>query len=82
MKKSLVRNGKHQRPMLAVLERYDIGMPDNYGRGRWITEKSLKGIRHCMNIDPSRIVYPDDIFVQGSNQHNHVSLSDFERLFA
>lgn len=82
MKKSLVRNGRHQRPMLSVLERYGIGDIDGYGRGRWITIRDLSGIQSCMEADPNRIVYPDDIFVPGTNQHNHVSMSDFQKLFA
>ena len=32
MKKTLVRNGKHQRPLLAVLTRYGIGQQDGYDR--------------------------------------------------
>lgn len=82
MKKALIRNGRHQRPMLSVLERYGIGDPDGYGRGRWITIRDLAGIQRSMEADPRRIVRPDDVFVPGTNQHNHVSLSDFQRLFA
>lgn len=81
MKKVLIRNGKHMRPMLAVLERYGIGSIDGYNRGRWITEKDLPAIEQQMlghrHIDVGNGV----IYVQGTNQHNHVSNTDFKKLF-
>lgn len=81
----LIRNGSHQRPMLAVLERYGIGCPDKYGRGRWIAEKDLPAIAAGMKKDPTRGSVTQCgmtlEFVQGSNRHNSVTLADFAELF-
>lgn len=83
MKKSvLVRNGQHQRPMLAVLERYGIGASDQYGRGRWISAGDLPAIQAGMGGDASRIEFQGVVFVNGTNRHNLVRLSDYQELFA
>ena len=80
-KKALVRNGRHMRPMLAVLERYNIGTVDGSGRGRWISERDIPVIRRRMEEDPTRIVNEGYIFVQGTCIHNHVIISDYVELF-
>lgn len=77
----LVRNGRHMRPMLAVLTRNDIGVVDKYNRGRWISDADLPRIKSAMLTDPTRVVDPRDVFVAGTNQHNHVGFADFTRLF-
>ena len=81
MKATLVRNGNHMRPMLAVLERYGIGAEDKYGRGRWITPGDLKLIAEKMQTDPSKIDTGTDLYVKGTCQHNHVRLQDYRELF-
>lgn len=77
----LVRNGRHMRPMWAVLERYRIGSKDKYNRGRWIMPEDLEKIEEKMNEDPSRMITGSGIWVQGSNIHNHVNLVDFYALW-
>ena len=81
----LIRNGHHQRPMHAVLERYCIGNADQYGRGVWIAEKDLQKIQKAMDADPTAVrgTYngKEFLFVQGTNRHNHVQYADFAGLF-
>lgn len=77
----LVRNGRHQRPMVAVLRRYGIGTPDGFNRGLWITEEDLTAIRKGMEADPSLIRREQHLFVRGSNIHNYVGICDFSELF-
>lgn len=84
MKKSvLVRNGRHMRPMLAVLQRYDVGEHDQYNRGRWIRESDLPRIYEGMMYDPTPYAShkAPDPFVIGTNIHNTVSYHEFEELF-
>lgn len=84
-KSVLVRNGQHQRPMLAVLNRYEIGQLDQYGRGRWITANDLPRIEAGMGLDPSaqRGEYNGKpyLFVKGTNIHSLVQFKDFLELF-
>ena len=86
MKKNvLVRNGRHQRPLLAVLKRYGIGKPDQYDRGLWISEADLPRIEAGMASDPSRHTFrwhgQEFLLVSGTNMHNDVQISDFRELF-
>ena len=82
----LVRIKRHMFPMLCVLRRYDIGVEDKYGRGRWIKKSDIESIWTHMNVDSTAIRGRyngiDYIFVQGSNPHNHVGIDDFKKLFA
>lgn len=86
MKKTLVRNGQHMRPMLAVLRRYGIGQQDGYDRGLWITEADLPKIEEHMVTDPTRHEFRWNgktyLLVNGTNIHNDVSIADFKNLFA
>ena len=77
----LVKNGHHQRPMVAVLSRYGLGERDQYGRGIWISESDLYYIKEEMKMDNTRIEQGDEICVQGTNMHNYVFYADFEKLF-
>ena len=81
----LVRNGSHMRPMLAVLERHNIGAVDSYGRGRWISESDLPAILEAIKSEPSAIrggSAEDDYLCAGTNRHNYVSYrDDFKTLF-
>lgn len=54
-KNVLVKNGQHQRPMVAVLSRYGLGTPDQYCRGIWISESDLYYIKEEMKMDNTRI---------------------------
>lgn len=81
MKSVLVRNGRHQRPMAAVLSRYKLGVKDQYGRGVWLSEAELCCLKEEMKLDETRILQGAEVYVQGTNIHNHVSFSDFENLF-
>lgn len=85
MKKALVRNGRHQRPLIAVLTRYGIGQQDGYDRGLWITEAYLPRIEAGMASDKSRHDVQWNgrtfMFVNGTNMHNDVSMDDFNELF-
>jgi len=88
----LVRNGRHMRPMLDVLTRYGIGSIDQYGRGRWISEKDIPSILDHMRSDPTAIWFCGQCrceadkpgaycYVDGTNRHNQVSIGDFSQLF-
>lgn len=77
----LVRNGQHQRPMLAVLRRYGIGEADRYSRGIWIHKEDLSDILERMQSDRSFFMHGDEYVVNGSSKHNQVMFSDFEKLF-
>ena len=84
MKRILVRDGKHMRPMLAVLKRADIGSVDSYGRGRWIAESDLPAILDAIRSHPMarRAGAADwDWLCPGTNQHNSARFSDFKALF-
>ena len=81
MKQVLVKNGNHQRPMLAVLDRYNIGSLDKYGRGRWISVNDLPDISDRFDADKTAIRYPETVFVMGTNRHNYVNLDEFYKLF-
>lgn len=86
MKKALVRNGQHQRPLLAVLRRYGIGQKDGFDRGLWITEADLPLIEAGMATDATRHEFRWNgktfLLVNGTNIHNDVSIDDFNKLFA
>lgn len=77
----LVKNGHHMKPMLAVLVRYGIGTEDQYDRGRWITKKDLVAIYQGMMADETLLRRHDagDPIVMGTNIHNYVRYTDFER---
>ena len=84
MRRMLIRNGQHQRPMLAVLERNELGVVDEYHRGRWIYKKDLPAILDAIRSDPEaiRIGAADwDWGCPGTNRHNCVRFSDFRELF-
>lgn len=82
-KSKLVRDGRHMRPMLAVLARYDIGAVDQFGRGRWIVRANLRSIYKAMMADDTLLPSSCDSnpVVMGTNMHNWVEYRDFERLF-
>ena len=77
--KTLVRNGRHQAPMHAVLKRARIGRADQYGRGIWVTDRDLPVIEELFAKQGHP--YGGDYWMQGTNQHNTVFLSDFGKLF-
>lgn len=77
IKKVLIHGYKHERPMLAVLIRYNIGSIDKYDRGRWITEKDLPKIREAMSRDSSYRDWYGDPMVDGTCIHNQVTFSEF-----
>ena len=81
----LVRNGRHMRPLLAVLLRYGIGLHDKYDRGLWISETDLPRIKEHMASDPTGhdVMWNGKAFrfVRGTNIHNDVQFSDFNELF-
>lgn len=85
MKKVLVRNGRHQRPLFVVLKRYGIGQRDEYDRGLWITEADLPIIEEHMATDATLHAYwwngKTIPLVNGTNIHNDVSIADFKNLF-
>ena len=81
MKSALIRNGQHQRPLLAVAKRYDIGNPDKYDRGIWISQNDITAIETGMQSDPTAFTFGGRLFVNGTNIHNHVELADFVSLF-
>ena len=76
-KNVLVHGYKHEKPMLSVLIRYNIGSIDKYDRGRWIGKSDLPKIKECMLSDPSYRNWYGDIMVDGSCIHNQVFYSDF-----
>ena len=83
-KKVLVRDGHHMRPMLAILIRHNLGSLDQYGRGRWISEKDLPAILDAIRCDPTarRGGTAEDMWLcQGTNRHNAVWFSEFRDLF-
>ena len=84
MKTALVRNGRHQRPLFAVLKRYGIGASDKFDRGLWISEADLSEIKSRMESDSSRFTFlpPTQIVVKGSSIHNTVAFEEFQELFA
>lgn len=73
MKAILVRNGKHQRPIKAVFDRYGLGTPDKYDRGIWVTPDEIKKTVSMMDGDKSLIRKGEGKFVRGTNMHNYVS---------
>lgn len=88
----LVRDGRHTRPMLVVLERYGIGNVDKYGRGRWINKSMLPKILDCMKADKSyrhimwkdrhgNIEFEDHCVIIGTCINNYVSYDEFIELF-
>lgn len=81
MKSALIRNGQHQRPLLAVVKRYGIGSPDKYDRGIWISQNDIPAIEAGMQSDPSAFLFGGRLLVKGTNIHNHVELADFVSLF-
>lgn len=82
MKMILIRNGRHMRPMLAVVTRYNIGKLDPYERGRWITECDIPIIKNKMREDRTFLSRDGkEMYVQGTNMHNYVSINDFIELF-
>lgn len=83
MKKVLVRNGRHQSPMHAVLKRNGIGSADRHGRGIWITESDLPQIFDAIWNDPSSIKEPNgsNCCCDGTNKFNTAYYSDFADLF-
>lgn len=78
----LVRNGKHQRPMLAVLKRYGIGTQDKFDRGLWISKSDLPKIENGMKADKTAFDFHGRTLVDGTNHHNQVELQDFKNLFS
>ena len=80
MKKTLIRNGRHMRPMLAVLERNGLGsvdaLKDGTSRGRWITEADLPAIRAAI-IKEGCSFNDGDALCDGANIHNTVYFRDF-----
>lgn len=76
-KKVLIHGYKHEKPMLSVLIRYDIGSIDKYDRGRWITENDLENLHEHMLLDPSYRNWYGDPMVDGSCIHNQVTFSEF-----
>ena len=81
MRDVLVRNGRHERPMLTVLKRYGIGTPDKFDRGLWISENDLQKIESGMKTDKTAFNFYGRTLVDGTNHHNQVELMDFENLF-
>ena len=77
IKKVLIHAYKHERPLFAVLIRYNIGSIDKYDRGRWITEKDLPKIREAMSRDSSYRDWYGDPMVDGTCIHNQVTFSEF-----
>ena len=67
------------RPMCAVLRRSGIGSEDGYGRGYWLRASDLPKIREWYAAHGTK--YGSDLYVNGTNIHNQVMLSDFEELF-
>lgn len=82
MSNVLIRNGRHQRPLLAVLKRYSIGSADQYGRGLWISAVDLPAIKEGMLSDKSCIIGDAEgtPIVNGSSIHNSVWYTDFVEL--
>ena len=83
-KKVLVRDGRHMRPMLAVLTRNGIGDVDQYGRGRWIAETDIPRIADAIRSHPRAIrggAAEDSWLCPGTNIHNWVDVADFKALF-
>ena len=68
-------------PMYAVLCRYGIGTPDEYGRGQWIKKEDVWVIEECIRNDPDRIEVDGRIFIWGSSKFDHVEISDFRTMF-
>ncbi len=80
--KALVRNGRHQRGMLAVLDRANLGEKDTYGRGRWITKDDLPAILQAIRTHPRSVQVSANAWCcPGTNMHNYVYQSSFEELF-
>ncbi len=80
----LVRNGRHMRPMLAVLTRNRIGSLDKYYRGRWIEKSDLPSILNAIRNDRSALrcgAAEDDWCCNGTNIHNAAYYYDFVKLF-
>lgn len=80
MKKGLIRFNKHMGPMYAVLERYNIGTPDHYHRGLWITDNDIPVILDRMKQDKTGFMFHGQILVNGTCRHNQVGISDFENV--
>lgn len=68
------------RPMCAVLSRAVIGSTDQYNRGIWITPADLPSIREYFVAHGHK--YGADYWCNGTNQHNQVFMSQFEKLWA
>ena len=81
VRRVLVRSNG-DRPMWSVLNRYNIGHHDKYDRGLWIDPFMLSDIKEHMLNDKSIIEHllPDQIMVNGSNQHNQVDFLQFVAL--
>lgn len=76
-KNVLIHGYKHEKPMLSVLIRYNIGSIDKYDRGRWIGSSDLPKIKEHMLVDPSYRDWYGDPMVDGSCIHNQITFSDF-----
>lgn len=80
MKNIMVSSRKHQGPIYSVLKRWGIGSPDKYGRGLWISRRDIPEIRS--GFEKYGVTYGSKtLWVEGSNQHNHVSLVEVLALF-
>lgn len=83
MKYAAIHNGKHMRPMHAILTRYGIGKTNPYTGAIIISEADLPAIRAAMLSDKTCIIgdAQGTPLVDGSNSHNSVWYTDFESLF-
>lgn len=68
--------------MLAVLERYQIGLKDALGRGTWISRDDLPRIREAMLADPLHGEVGSRIFTVGTSPVRHAYFEDFEEFLS
>lgn len=71
---------RHHRDYIDVLDRYQLGVRDSYGRGVWLYSEELDALKDAMLQDPKHDMVDDSLSslnVEARNPTRHVFYMDF-----
>ena len=71
---------KFDRDYIAVLDRYQLGVRDGYGRGVWLYSEELDALKDAMMADPKHDMIDGSLAslnVEARNPSRHVFFLDF-----